>query len=388
MVDEKKLNPECIVGQEYDILIVDDTEVNLQYLVKMFTLEGFSVCQASDGIKALNMIEHNPPTLVLLDIMMPKVNGLDICRQIKHNESTKEIPIIFISALNEPESIIKGFEAGAVDYVSKPFKIREVIARVRTHLTLRQLQIQIKNRNLQLEKEISERIEAEEKLTFYLERLRNLAAHLQDIREDERRIISRDIHDDIGQALTGLKIELTMLRNDITDLNLAIPASITEGIDAMMSIIENTVKNVRKLVRSLRPEILDNLSLIDAIKWILEEFAKGNKSIQWNFNGEPGELQFSKDKSTAIFRILQESLHNIHKHSKASVVEVSITKINQIMRMEIVDDGIGFVEQNLNDRDSFGLISMKERAILLEGEVEIISKPGNGTKIVLSVPLE
>lgn len=206
--------------------------------------------------------------------------------------------------------------------------------------------------------------------------------------EDERRIISRDIHDDIGQALTGLKIELTMLRNDITDLNLAIPASITEGIDAMMSIIENTVKNVRKLVRSLRPEILDNLSLIDAIKWILEEFAKGNKSIQWNFNGEPGELQFSKDKSTAIFRILQESLHNIHKHSKASVVEVSITKINQIMRMEIVDDGIGFVEQNLNDRDSFGLISMKERAILLEGEVEIISKPGNGTKIVLSVPLE
>ncbi|MHC1737074.1 MAG: response regulator [Ignavibacteriaceae bacterium] len=388
MSNDKSDTPDSLAGERYDILIVDDMEVNLLYLEKMFTLEGYRVCQASDGVTALSIIDNNPPTLILLDIMMPNVDGLELCRQIKKHESTKDIPIIFISALNEPESIVKGFEAGAVDYVSKPFKIKEVIARVKTHMTISQLQIQLKNRNVQMQKEISERIEAEEKLKFYLEQLRNLAAHLQDIREDERQIIARDIHDDIGQSLTGLKIELSMLKNDVSEINMNLSPSITEGINTMMSIIENTVKSVRKLVKSLRPEILDDLSLLEAIKWIIEEVAKQNKNTMWIFKGNLEELNFSKEKSTAIFRIVQESLHNIQKHAKATVVEVSIAENNGTMELKISDDGIGFSESNLVSRESFGLISMRERAILLEGELNIISAPGNGTKLLLNVPLQ
>ena len=378
--------PDTPPEQEYDILIVDDSEVNLLYLEKMFALEGFRVRLASESDNAMSIIEENPPKLILLDIMMPKVDGIELCRQIKSNDSIKDIPVIFISALNQPDSIVAGFEAGAVDYVSKPFKIKEVVARVKTHLTIRQLQIQLNNRNIQMQKEISERIAAEEKLNLSLLQLRNLAAHLQDIREDERQIIARDIHDGIGQALTGLKIELSMIRNDVADLDLPLPPSIPEGIDAMMTIIENTVKSVRKLVRSLRPEILDDLSLLEAVKWIIDEFAKQNKNISWNFTGDNHEIELSNEKATAFFRIVQESLHNVQKHANATSVDVSITKEDGKLTTVISDNGIGFSEQNLSDRESFGLISMKERAILLEGELKIVSSHGSGTQIILTVP--
>lgn len=378
--------PDTPPEHEYEILIVDDSEVNLLYLEKMFALEGFRVRLASESENAVSIIEENPPKLILLDIMMPKVDGIELCRQIKSNDSIKDIPVIFISALNQPDSIVAGFEAGAVDYVSKPFKIKEVVARVKTHLTIRQLQIQLNNRNFQMQKEISERIAAEEKLNLSLLQLRNLAAHLQDIREDERQIIARDIHDGIGQALTGLKIELSMIRNDVADLDLPLPPSIPEGIDAMMTIIENTVKSVRKLVRSLRPEILDDLSLLEAVKWIIDEFAKQNKNISWNFKGENHEIELSNDKSTAFFRIVQESLHNVQKHANATSVDVSITKEDGKLTTVISDNGIGFSEHNLSDRESFGLISMKERAILLEGELKIVSSHGSGTQIILTLP--
>jgi PAS domain S-box-containing protein len=144
-----------------DVLIVDDTLPNLRLLSDMLSEQGYEVRGVSDGQMALDVVNLEPPDLILLDVMMPGMDGYEVCRRLKANEQTHDIPIIFISALEEVRDKVGGFEAGGVDYVTKPFQVEEVLARVETHLTLRNLQAQLEARNAQLRREIAERKQAE-----------------------------------------------------------------------------------------------------------------------------------------------------------------------------------------------------------------------------------
>jgi signal transduction histidine kinase len=369
-------------ANKIDILVVDDTNINLDYLVTVFSKQGWSVKGAEDGETALKIIREEQPVLIILDIMMPKINGYEICHWIKTSEEINSIPIIFISALNDSPAIIKGFAAGAVDYIGKPFNVQEVIARVETHLTLRKLQLKWENNTKKLVSEISERKEAEIKLRNSLEQVRNLAGHLQSVREEERQMVSREIHDDIGQVLTALKIELTMIKND---LNSKAKKSIVESIDTMMNMIDGGVKNVRQLMIKLRPEILDNLSLVEALKWQCEEFNKKEK-IECTFTSGVDELHYNNDVSLAIFRILQEALNNVRKHSQATTVSIKLEQTTENAVLTITDNGIGFNEPFGNGLKRFGLISMRERALLFGGKLEIVSGTGKGTNVILTIP--
>jgi len=138
-----------------DILIVDDVPINLRLLTQMLTKQGHKVRPVTSGAQALAAARSTPPDLILLDIMMPGMNGYEVCEHLKADEQTRDIPIIFISALKEAESKLKGFTAGGVDYVTKPFWAEEVLARVETHLTLRTVQRRLEEQNAQLEQEIN-----------------------------------------------------------------------------------------------------------------------------------------------------------------------------------------------------------------------------------------
>jgi two-component system sensor histidine kinase/response regulator len=123
-----------------NILIVDDTPTNLRLLTSILSSAGYVVRPARNGQIALASALSAPPNLILLDIMMPEMDGYEVCRRLKADNQTKNIPVIFISALNDIEEKIKSFELGAVDYITKPFHAEEVLARVNTHLTIRHLQ--------------------------------------------------------------------------------------------------------------------------------------------------------------------------------------------------------------------------------------------------------
>jgi PAS domain S-box-containing protein len=140
-----------------DILIVDDSTPNLRLLSIMLTEHGYTVRGAPDGLAALTTIEQAVPDLILLDIIMPHMDGYEVCEHLKRSPKTRDIPIIFISALDEVGGKVRGFQVGGVDYITKPFKAEEVLARVQTHLTLRHLQKQLEDRNAQLQHEILER---------------------------------------------------------------------------------------------------------------------------------------------------------------------------------------------------------------------------------------
>ena len=136
------------------ILIVDDLPANLRLLSQMLSEQGYGVRAVTSGARALLSVEASPPDLILLDIRMPEMHGYAVCERLKAQAHTREIPVIFISALGETEDKVRAFAVGGVDYVTKPFHVEEVLARVRTHLALRRLQKQLQEANRRMEQEL------------------------------------------------------------------------------------------------------------------------------------------------------------------------------------------------------------------------------------------
>jgi PleD family two-component response regulator len=145
--------PDSVKG---NILIVDDMPANLRLLVEILTRHGYKTRPATNASLALAAIEKEIPDLILLDIMMPETDGYQLCQQLKADERTADIPVIFISALGEVFDKVKAFSVGGVDYVAKPFKTEEILARIETHLKIQNLQNQLKIANATLADQLQE----------------------------------------------------------------------------------------------------------------------------------------------------------------------------------------------------------------------------------------
>jgi two-component system, NarL family, sensor histidine kinase UhpB len=235
--------------------------------------------------------------------------------------------------------------------------------------------------------DVTETRMAVEELQSSREQLRALAAYLQNIREEERTAIAREIHDELGQVLTSLKMNLTLIGKSISS-NESIPnrKEIQEEIDSMKVIIDGSVKRIKKIITELRSEVLDNLGLIPAIEWHIGEFSK-TSGIEVSFNNAWGEVELNKDISIAIYRILQEALTNVGRHSKATNVNVKIEKDAESFKIEIQDNGIGIKQEPSKGSKSFGVLGMRERAIILGGDFKIENiEPG--TRVTVTIPLE
>jgi two-component system sensor histidine kinase UhpB len=235
---------------------------------------------------------------------------------------------------------------------------------------------------LSIARDITERKGVEEKLRKSGKRLRNLASHLQSIREEERTTIAREIHDELGQVLTALKIQVTLLSNKLRDDQ----QEIKNKIMSVSNMIDDTVENVQRITSKLRPDILDELGLVPAIEWQAKEF-QNITGINSSLTLPENELILDEDKSTAIFRIFQEALTNVMRHSQAKLVSVSLQTNKNNLILKIKDNGIGIKPEQLKDFKSFGIIGMKERAIIFGGEVSIEGTPANGTEVKVEMPL-
>ncbi len=227
--------------------------------------------------------------------------------------------------------------------------------------------------------DITERKKIEEELRSSLEQLRLQAEYIEKVRDDERVAISRELHDDLGQALTAVKIDLGAIRQSVSDKEIVIK------LNKVSALVTETIKTVQRLTSQLRPEIIDDLGLEAAIEWYSSEFARRNQ-IEVLLDLDP-KLSFTHKASHIIFRIMQESLTNIARHSKATQVDISLCKLADQIQLSISDNGIGITEPSIKSGKSFGLISMKERAVSLGGTLEIIPEIKYGTTIRLNFPI-
>lgn len=217
--------------------------------------------------------------------------------------------------------------------------------------------------------------------------LRALSARLHSAREEEGTRIAREIHDELGGALTGLKWDLEKIDNTLNGLADGLQLTeVRNRIGSMTTLIETTITTVRRIAAELRPGVLDDLGLVAAIEWQIEQFqTRSGLKCHWTNNAK--EIELDREKATAVFRILQEILTNVLRHAGATNVYVKLGRTKHYFEVEVKDDGRGITEsQRLNSR-SLGLLGMKERALLVGGDVRVTGKEGAGTTVVVRVPL-
>lgn len=231
-------------------------------------------------------------------------------------------------------------------------------------------------------RDITERKNAETSLKESSEQLRKLNRHLQKIREEERSNIAREIHDELGQQLTGLKMDIAWLMKKTVQEDTAIKTKFNETL----LLLDDTVRSIRRICTELRPSIIDDLGLNAALEWQVAEFGE-RLDIKISYENNFNDKNIQPDVSIALFRILQESLTNIAKHAAAKKVIITIEQVNNMVHLSVTDDGMGF-DSSIKQRDlTFGLLGIKERTSTMQGECNILSKPGGGTTIEVKIPL-
>jgi PAS domain S-box-containing protein len=229
--------------------------------------------------------------------------------------------------------------------------------------------------------DITERKNAEKALRQHQEMLRELSAHHDSVREGERAHIAREIHDEMGQALTALKMDLSVL--GIESRKTAPRAA--EQIQELKGRVDGLIQTVRNVATALRPAALD-LGILPGIEWLVDEFQK-RSGIPCSVKVENGEVDLPEDRGIVLFRILQESLTNISRHAEARNVEILLRRDATHIRLDVKDDGKGFDTEAAGRKKTFGLLGMRERVIMLHGSVSITSLPGEGTQVSVSIPI-
>jgi signal transduction histidine kinase len=220
-----------------------------------------------------------------------------------------------------------------------------------------------------------------DRLQQSFEQLRALGARLQSVREEERRRIAREIHDDLGQALTAIKLT-------VSSLVLELPEEYrpSKRVESIVKLIEEAIASVRRIATELRPAILDDLGLIAAVEWAAEQF-ETRTGTKCRLNLSADSLTIDRERATAIFRILQEALTNVARHSGAIQVDVRLAVENGGLTLEVHDNGIGVEDERVTAPQSLGVLGMQERAVLLGGEFTIRAAPDNGTIVKVRIPL-
>lgn len=239
---------------------------------------------------------------------------------------------------------------------------------------------------LMISEDITERKKAEESLEFSRQQLRQLSAHLQSIREEERARMAREIHDEFGQVLTALKIDTALIERAARKGAMPDVHRILDKTRQMTSLIDLTLLSVRRIATELRPGILDDLGLEAALEWQAQEFQR-RTGIRCDFQSMVRRPKIPSEYSTPVFRIFQETLTNITRHADATHVSVSVEVDNKQLSLEVMDNGKGISDDDLARPQSLGILGMKERALLMGAEFSISGEPGHGTKVALVTPL-
>ncbi len=240
----------------------------------------------------------------------------------------------------------------------------------------------IELRTSALKNEIVERKKTEIELERKTDKLSELTKRLHTIREEENEIIAREIHDELGQSLTAMKIEIMLISKKLNG-----DGEMLGKLGLVTNMIDDTIKTIRKISTRLRPRLLDQLGFLPAVEWEMKDF-QGRTGITCELFVEDENFDFSSVDSTALFRIFQESLTNVARHSKATNVDVTIgTGTGRMIKMIVKDNGIGISDSAMRKNNSLGILGMNERALALDGSLEVVSPPEGGTEVIVTAPI-
>lgn len=290
---------------------------------------------------------------------------------------------VVITALRDANGNLLGFAKLTRDMSERREK-EEALTRAKELLELRieQRAAVLTRVNDELRTEIAERERAETQLRMSRDQLRALAGRLQAVREEERTSISREIHDELGQSCTAIKMDLALIGRRLTKKQ----SQLRTKVESAMQLVDSTIATLRRMASELRPRTLDDLGLLAALESQAQEF-ESRTGIRCIVAVPKEPVTLDANRSTAIFRIFQESLTNVARHAHATRIEAHFEKDDNRLIFQVSDNGIGFDPAEVKARKSLGLVGMQERALMLNGDFKIEGVPGTGTTMTLSIPL-
>ncbi len=218
--------------------------------------------------------------------------------------------------------------------------------------------------------------------------LQSLSAYLESAREEEKKRIARQIHDELGHALTTLSLDLSWLNNRLSSVSNSLDThSLMERTHAMADLIDSTVQTVQRISSELIPGVLDHLGLAEAIKWQIDKFRERTE-IRYDIIIHDEKSRLDQRSAIAVFRIFQETLTNIIRHAEATEVKVILKEDNEFLTLEIQDNGKGIPEDQISSPESVGLIGIRERARILGGSAVISGSSAEGTRVKVHIPVK
>jgi signal transduction histidine kinase len=355
------------------ILVVEDELITAQHLKQSLTRLGYHVIGvAASGRAAIQAAERDLPDLMLADIRLQgNVDGIEVAAQFQRRLG---IPTIFLSALADSETLKRAQVIEPYGYLVKPFSADDLHATIEIGLYRKALfnqRRQVSEANLHL-------------LERTKEELYRLAAQLTTAQEDERKRIARDLHDDLGQRLALLQMEIEQLEQQISE------ETRRQTALAFQSIIDHVTElseQLRRISHGLHPPVLEDLGLEVALRQLTEEF-EDRHSVRTRFSVRGVPTGIPSDTALSLYRIAQEALTNVAKHAAADSVDITLAGEPDSLTLFVRDSGQGFNPDAVKECGGLGLISMRQRAELIGGTLEVQSARGQGTQIVVCAPLK
>lgn len=346
------------------LIVVEDSELDYELLLAILIREGLRArcVRVEDEAGMREAFERGPIDAVITDHNLPRFDSFASLKVAKSVDA--DIPVIVLSGEMSEELAVSSLHAGADDFVLKTRMFR--IAAALQH-------------SLAAARSRREARTAVAALSASESKLHALTQHLERAKEDERRAIAQEIHDDVGGALTALKFEVVRLERELSR-----QPEHAGRLEAIRQLLESAVVASHRIQHALRPAVLD-AGLVAALEWMTRGF-RDRTGMTVEFHANRDDFELAPDRGAALYRVAQEALTNIRKHASARHVHVQLFALNDEVSLEIADDGIGFETGNLAVSPGFGVRGLLERARGLDGWAEISSSPGRGTTVMFTIP--
>lgn len=346
------------------ILVVEDEGITALDLQRTLVRMGYRVPRSvASGREAIEAADELALDLILCDIVLRgDMDGIEAATQIL---TRHQVPVVFLTAFGDLTTLQRARAANPYGYLIKPFHDEELRSTIETALL---------------------RFDLERRLAHSETRQRQLSASLQTMLERERTQLARDIHDELGQVLTHLRLELAWLQGHPGMERDQLVALSTD----LLEVVDGAIKSVRRIASDLRPPILDEADIVSAIDWQCRRFADRSRLACSTELTLPRDItaRLNKEASTALFRILQEALTNVARHAQARHVQVQLSAQSEWLELRVGDDGVGLQSHMPGERPGLGILGMGERVARWQGTVDVApAAGGRGVEVVARLPL-
>jgi len=387
--------------EKANILLVDDQPAKLLSYQTILADLGENLIPVKSGREALQCLLKQDVALILLDVVMPEMDGFETASLIRQHPRLEQTPIIFVTAFSLSDlDRLKGYALGAVDYVFVPVIPEILRAKVSVF-------VELYRKRQELQNEIEERRQIEKTLSNQTRVLQSILDSMPDaviVVDAEGKLLlfnpaAEQIH---GMGPADANAGETTERYGLFLPNMVTPypadallgkrmradqQPLQEKTKSMSKFLDATIQTVQRISAELRPGMLDDLGLVAAIDWQAKQFGE-RTGIACEFNPSPENMVLDRERSTAIFRILQESLTNVSRHARATRVKINLRQNEQKAALKVRDNGQGITNGQIADGKSFGLMGMRERVYPWKGKVKIKGIPNKGTIVYVSLPLQ